>query len=925
MSRRPVRGAARLAAILDALPDALLLVDGAGTVVNANAMALEAFETPAMPLVGQPLASVLPDFAARTRADGPGAVAISEGRTKPTRLSARRTDGRTFPVEVTSASLPGETYDRDLRMLVVRNLTDALDVESELHRQQRQTELILRAATEGIVGVDTNGRIVLVNPAAARILRCRASDLGGQDVTELLRRDRKAVAGPADRDDGPILDTLSTGRKHRLRDVVLWRRDGVPVFVEMSTAPVLEGDQLVGAVMTFTDTSEFKAVWKRNEELVTVLDGELRRPLNAIYREVAQLCEDGVGELGPQARRVLRHVVREFERVTQLTDDVLDYHRFETGKVPLDRRTCDMDKIIQFAVDANANLARHHDVDFAVHAAPVRVVADQERLIQAVRHLIADAITASEPGSTVVIAAGRREGVARIEVRGPAGGGSALHLPIARGIVERHGGSVESHDLPGRGTTYVVELPLEPGDVAGERRIASSWRERALGPDPQAARSGRRAALSGGEAANALPAEPMPNTPATRGGGRRRGRPAEGGEELPHALPAPAADGGQPVADDQSGRSAHPPQPAHPAQRDAAHLAPGMPVAHANGKRSRAHDARTQRMAHASPAIPSQARSVESRELDREHGGADPVGPALGTALSDPQRPGVHRPGEVAPDARPPGPSGRHKLPSADQDEADRAPSAFPVPVTPAYQRKDTARQVLVWPEPDTETARVFAGRGYLPVLVRAGNQIREHAAAEPAALFVDPVTGPITRTALRDLRAAAVQTQLPVLVTAGLGEATRDAVYGADPAVLLRALTPELRDPPRVLLVEENQDVATAFAATLQRRAMQVLHAPSEAEAVTRAVGMQPDAVVIDLALLRRRRVGIVDWLRNNGRLASTPIVVYTQLAGVAADPARLRAGETVLFFAERSTRDEVQQRLADLLGKLSPPRHGW
>lgn len=877
MSRRPVRGAARLAAILDALPDALLLVDGGGTVVNANAMALEAFETPAMPLVGQALSSVLPGFP-RVRTGG-GEVVAAHERIKPTRMSARRTDGHAFPVEVTSASLPGETYDRDLRMLVVRNLTDALDVETELHRQQRQTELILRAATEGIVGVDTNGRIVLVNPAAARILRCRASDLGGQDVAELLRRDGKAAAGPLDRDDGPILDTLSTGRKHRLRDVVLWRRDGVPVFVEMSTAPVLEDDQLVGAVMTFTDTSEFKAVWKRNEELVTVLDGELRRPLNAIYREVAQLCDDGVGELGPQARRVLRHVVREFERVTQLTDDVLDYHRFETGKLPLDRRTCDMDKIIQFAVDANANLARHHDVDFAVHAAQVPVVADQERLIQAVRHLIADAITASEPGSTVVIAAGRREGVARIEVRGPAGGGSALHLPIARGIVERHGGFVESHDLPGHGTTYVVELPLEPSDIVAERRIAGAWRDRALGPDP----------------ARALAAGPRDEAGSERpGSGRRRGRSAEASELEADPLSSharhTAAANLEPVP---------PSQPPIEAPAGPAELVPGAPVPHANGKRSKRHDAQTRPVSQAAPAIPAPARS---REFDR--GRPDAVG-TLDSPLGAP-------------------PVGSEIAPAPLHEVERTAPSAFPVPVTPAFQRREGARQVLVWPEPDAETARVFAGRGYLPVLVRTGAELRERVSAEPAALFVDPLTGPITRTALRALRAAAVEADLPVLVTAGLGEATRDAVYGADPAVLLRALAPQPHNPPRVLLVEENQDVANALAATLHRRSMQVLHAPSEAEAVTRAAGMQPEAVLIDLALMRRRRVGIVDWLRNNGRLGSTPIVVYTQLAGVAADPARLRGGETVLFLAERSTRDEVQQRLADLLGKLAPPRHG-
>lgn len=65
MSSRPSRGAARLAAILDALPDALVLVNANGTVVNANTIALEAFEAPGTALVGRGLLDLLPEFDSR--------------------------------------------------------------------------------------------------------------------------------------------------------------------------------------------------------------------------------------------------------------------------------------------------------------------------------------------------------------------------------------------------------------------------------------------------------------------------------------------------------------------------------------------------------------------------------------------------------------------------------------------------------------------------------------------------------------------------------------------------------------------------------------------------------------------------------------------------------------------------------------------
>src|SRR6185312_14690793 len=104
-------------------------------------------------------------------------------------MAARRTGGGVFPAEVTMAEL-GEDDDAGLTLLVVRDLSGVLDVEAELRRQQRQIELILRAASEGIIGVDHEGRIVLVNPAGAKILRYRAAELGGQDAHELLAHSR---------------------------------------------------------------------------------------------------------------------------------------------------------------------------------------------------------------------------------------------------------------------------------------------------------------------------------------------------------------------------------------------------------------------------------------------------------------------------------------------------------------------------------------------------------------------------------------------------------------------------------------------------------------------------------------------------------------------------------------------------------------
>ncbi|MFE7837437.1 PAS domain-containing protein [Streptomyces sp. NPDC057474] len=306
MSSRPSRGAARLAAILDALPDALVLVNANGTVVNANTIALEAFEAPGTALVGRGLLDLLPEFDSRLI---PGSMRRPDamdptGRTKPTRMTARRTDGSEFPVEVTSANLENgqQAYDGygyandELLMLVVRDLSGTVDTEAELARSQRQTEMILRAASEGVVGTDTDGRIVLVNPAAAQILGYRASDLGGRELHTLVLHSREDGA-PFPYTESPLADTLRSGRKHRVRGQVLWSKNGEKVSVDLTTAPVRDGDQLVGAVMTFTDRRPYDKLAEEKDAEAETHAEELERLAKEHAEELAGVREEHAAEL----------------------------------------------------------------------------------------------------------------------------------------------------------------------------------------------------------------------------------------------------------------------------------------------------------------------------------------------------------------------------------------------------------------------------------------------------------------------------------------------------------------------------------------------------------------------------------------------------------------------------------------------------
>ncbi|MGW0896278.1 PAS domain-containing protein [Streptomyces goshikiensis] len=1153
MSSRPSRGAARLAAILDALPDALLLVNANGTVVNANSIALEVMESPGTGLVGRGVLDLLPEFDSKLIPGSMRRPGEDEGgRAKPQRMIARRTDGSEFPVEVTSAHLDGRDAYREpqpsytgdeLLMLVVRDLSETVDTEAELARSQRQTEMILRAAAEGVVGTDTDGRVVLVNPAAAQILGYRATDLGNRELHGLIQHSR-ADGSPFPFEESPLADTLRSGRKHRVRGQVLWNKAGQPVAVDLTTSPVRDGELLVGAVMTFTDRRRYDALAARHAQLLAVLGDSLRGPLDELRGELATLAADDAGQLWPEANQLLHHLAAGYSRMTTLVDNVLGFQRLDAGTDKLAKKKVLINTVVAAGVDGAVELIGPGRAQFAIHAPTIEAEVDAERISTALAHLVADVAGVDATGktpqgsgymdSTIVVAAAQRGDVVRIEVRGPYEGGNPVHEPIVRGIVTAHGGVLQTVEVPGApGGAYVLELPLgagagtvtlpEPAEdpegdkAAGDGKGGDADAAKAGGPAGPAGRRARRgvdafledeaadAAAAAGAAPGAAPAKASegregggalalpsgrrrggeagapdagpelaqsPVNPAGLGTGRRRGRDGDGSGEGGRGGP------GRPVPPQGTAMPALPPVPVpsipvteHPAGRRRA-LGPAGPAAQPGGPvpatglapaapapvrpiapeggfalpagptpaaapgpavtpvapvppGPQAPSATSASSASSAQPVPSEPQAPAMAGAVPAPAGTDAEGEApggrrarrpLGAPAAQPEAPDAQAP-EAAPESgESVPPTGRRRalpatpawpVPAArtpDEDEAAAGPLSVPgarrpqeapaesgQPISvralgtlgqgisvdasgsgrrrrlsePAPQGRafaigapeagsaegpepldgpggavevvnrpvpapvddelppeplDNPRRLLVWPAPDAQTQQALSDRGYRPVIVHSREEVDAQIAAFPAALFVDPLTGPITRTALQSLRQAAVAAEVPVLVTAGLGHATREAAYGADPAVLLKALAPRDSEqhPSRVLLIEEQDAIATALTAALERRGLQVARAGADTDAVELATRMRPNLVVMDLMQVRRRRAGIVDWLRANGQLNRTPLVVYTATGIDPSELPRLASGESVLFLAERATTTDVQGRIVDLLAKI-------
>lgn len=987
-------GAPMLAALLDGLPDAVLLVDSNGTVVTVNSTARESFGKGDTGLTGHGLLELLPAFDVHhlpRPATGP--------RERPThqsavRMTARRTDGTEWLAEVRTLHITdGRVFyepsfgghaegassyvGNELLMVIARDLASTQDLETELVRQQRQTERILRTVSEGIIGVDTTGRIVLVNPAAAVTLGYPASELGGQLLHPLLQHSH-ADGSSLSYEKTLIAQTLRSGKARRQRGQVLWAKDGRRVPADLACEPIHDGDQIVGAVMTFVVRQPLRlleGVVSRHALMLALMDEALSAPLKSTHAKLKELVTSGSGQPEPLSR-ALSALASEQARMTALVHAVMDYERLDTGQEELRRRTTALSDVVATGVHEAKTLTEPQELQIEVSASAVDVAVDPVRLSRALAHVLLDtAADASAsataggklPAPTIKVSAERVAShdpnggsAVRIEVQGPGPGRGALHDLLANALIRLHGGTLRRRTAPEGGSVCTLEVPISLAGETPSHLPKPLWqatdsteaRPAALTPSPEEPSMARQPAAraefvsplpgpytlaSNTHATQGLTFETMIGVPVravhagtiTRAEWSREGYRVtltldDSCEITHHHLSSVARTSGHVRAGDIIGRvgavdvTSHLDHTRKGTLKIVVRAGNGTPV---------------------SPAAWLNDHGIPIRGAETTHKPAATPRPEMDPAAAKP------RTKTVLVTRAPINLPGSRPVPPIEIRTPIQALDTRPNTVTAQSAQKPYPAQslqshngpppkvprqphtVLVWAAPGTAAAQALNGSGLQSVLVRSREEIDAQLAARPAAVLVDPLTGPLTRTGVQSLRQASMAAEIPLLTTVGLGQAPREAAHGADPAVLLKALAPRDSEqhPPRVLIVEEQAEITIALTLTLERRGMQVTRASHIHDAVALTRQMRPNLVVMDLMTVASSQgADFVDELRSSGQLRHTPLASYTKPHMNQTDLDLLAAGRNVLFLAEPSTSIHVQTQILEMLVHVTAADEG-
>jgi signal transduction histidine kinase len=242
------------------------------------------------------------------------------------------------------------------------------------------------------------------------------------------------------------------------------------------------------------------------DEFLSVVGHELRTPLTSIRGSLGLLDGGVLGELPKDAANMVAVAVLNTERLGRLINDILDIERLAAGGLILEPVAVDAGELVSQAMQVVQATADGAAISLRSEVPCVQVLADADRIVQALVNLLANAVKFSNREGVVSVTVARRDHDALFSVldsgRGiPADrlesiferfrqvdasdarekGGTGLGLPIARGIVEQHGGQMwaESHEGEGEGSALRFTLPLPGADLAGSERSPTERKTRA--------------------------------------------------------------------------------------------------------------------------------------------------------------------------------------------------------------------------------------------------------------------------------------------------------------------------------------------------------------------------------------------------------------------------------------------------------------
>ncbi len=341
---------------------------------------------------------------------------------------------------------------------------------------------------EGLIAVDNDRKIILMNQAAGILLRVAPPEAAGQDVGQILNFSKNDK--PVAYQDLPIekaikeKNIISLGF---LDNITLRNKAGQVFPITMIVAPLLDETAVSGAIILFRDATKEKQVDQAKTEFVSLASHQLRTPLSAINWYSEMMLGEEVGTLNDKQKEYLKNLYDANRRMVDLVNSLLNVSRIDLGTFSVEPEPTDLAKLVESVVSEltpkiiEKKIVLKQELD---HQLPL--INFDPKLVRIIfQNLLSNAVKYTPPAGTVEVTLKRQEesvfftvadngyGIPAIDqgkiftklfradnIRDKEAEGTGLGLYIVKSIVEQAGGKVSFDSLEGKGTTFLVSLPL---------------------------------------------------------------------------------------------------------------------------------------------------------------------------------------------------------------------------------------------------------------------------------------------------------------------------------------------------------------------------------------------------------------------------------------------------------------------------------
>ncbi|MBI5559569.1 MAG: PAS domain S-box protein [Deltaproteobacteria bacterium] len=399
-------------------------------------------------------------------------------------------------------------------LVVMRDITQRIKTDQQVEKLNRQNRLLLESAGEGIYGVDIQGRTTFMNPAAVRLTGFTEAEMLGRNQHELLHH-TKTDGNRYPVCDCPVHATLATGKPHFVTNEVFWKKNGANFPVEYIVTPVLEGDEIIGAVVLFNDITARKTLEKQllhaqKMEAVGRLTSGIAHDFNNLLTTILGYSEMLLMKLRQDdpIRDKIQMINQAGRMAAGLTRQLLTFSRKQILEIKtinlntvIDRLTKMLERLIgenisldikynspECYIQADAGQCEQIIMNLVINAKDAMPKGGQLGIGSEVVHLDTEKHTGFDDilsGSYVLLkitdtGEGMTEETQKLIFEPffttkEQGKGTGLGLATVYGIIKQHNGFVTVSSAPGQGTTFDIYFPLSNAQPARETIMAGSF------------------------------------------------------------------------------------------------------------------------------------------------------------------------------------------------------------------------------------------------------------------------------------------------------------------------------------------------------------------------------------------------------------------------------------------------------------------